>query len=98
MVSSTRFKDCDLTRLYIYPLTVCFTSAVEAKELKRVELSTFKQVAEIIYKEVNGTVVPVQTQTTQPEGAGYRYADITLLKSLGLEPEISLAEGIRTMI
>lgn len=59
---------------------------------------TFKQVAEIIYKEVNGTVVPVQTQTTQPEGAGYRYADITLLKSLGLEPEISLAEGIRTMI
>ena len=59
---------------------------------------TFKQVAEIIYKEVNGTVVPVQTQTTQPEGAGYRYADITLLKSLGLEPKISLAEGIRTMI
>lgn len=59
---------------------------------------TFKQVAEIIYKEINGTVVPVQTQTDQPEGAGYRYADMTLLRSLGLEPKISLAEGIRTMI
>ena len=50
MVSSTRFKDCDLTRLY--PLTVCFTSAVEAKELKRVELSTFKQVAEFFVKTI----------------------------------------------
>ena len=59
---------------------------------------TFKQVAEIIYKEVNGTTVPVQIQTNEPEGAGYRYADITLLKSLGLEPKIGLAEGIRTML
>jgi nucleoside-diphosphate-sugar epimerase len=59
---------------------------------------TFKKVAEIIYKEVNGVVIPVTTQTDQPEGAGYRYAEITLLKSLGLEPKISLAEGIRTML
>ena len=40
------------------------------------------------YKEINGTVVPVQTQTDQPEGAGYSYADMTLLRSLGLEPKI----------
>jgi GDP-L-fucose synthase len=59
---------------------------------------TFKEVAQVIYKEVNGRVVPVQTQSNQPEGAGFRYADISLLKSLGLEPSIGLAEGIRTMI
>jgi len=59
---------------------------------------TFKQVAEIIYKEVNGTTVPVQIQTNEPEGAGYRYADITLLKSLGLEPTMSFAQGVRSMI
>jgi nucleoside-diphosphate-sugar epimerase len=60
---------------------------------------TFKQVAQIIYKEIHGDYsLNLKTQTEQPEGAGYRYADITLLKSLGLEPEISFAEGIRTMI
>ena len=60
---------------------------------------TFKEVAQIIYKEIHGEYsLNLQTQTNQPEGAGYRYADITLLKSLGLEPKISLAEGIRTML
>ncbi len=60
---------------------------------------TFKEVAQIIYKEIHGEFsLNLKTQTDQPEGAGYRYADITLLKSLGLEPRISLAEGIRTMI
>jgi len=60
---------------------------------------TFKQVAQIIYKEVHGDYsLNLITQTNEPEGAGYRYADITLLKSLGLEPTIGLAEGIRTML
>ena len=59
---------------------------------------TFKQVAEIIYQEIHGKIVTVKTQTNEPEGAGYRYADITLLKSLGLEPITSFAEGVRTMI
>ncbi len=60
---------------------------------------TFKEVAQIIYKEIHGEFsLNLKTQTDQSEGAGYRYADITLLKSLGLEPRISLAEGIRTMI
>jgi len=60
---------------------------------------TFKQVAQIIYKEVHGDYsLNLITQTNEPEGAGYRYADITLLKSLGLEPKIGLAEGIRTML
>ena len=59
---------------------------------------TFKQVAETIYREIHGKTVPVQTQTNEPEGAGYRYADITLLKNLGLEPTMSFAEGIRSMI
>jgi nucleoside-diphosphate-sugar epimerase len=60
---------------------------------------TFKEVAQIIYKEIHGDYsLNLRTQTDQPEGAGYRYADITLLKSLGLEPKIGLAEGIRTML
>lgn len=60
---------------------------------------TFKQVAQIIYKEVHGDYsLNLITQTNEPEGAGYRYADISLLKSLGLEPKIGLAEGIRTML
>ena len=60
---------------------------------------TFKEVAQIIYKEIHGDYsLNLKTQTDQPEGAGYRYADITLLKSLGLEPKIGLAEGIRTML
>jgi nucleoside-diphosphate-sugar epimerase len=59
---------------------------------------TFKQVAETIYQEIHGKIVTVETQTNEPEGAGYRYADITLLKSLGLEPKISFADGVRTMI
>ncbi len=60
---------------------------------------TFKEVAQIIYKEIHGEYsLDLKTQTDQPEGAGYRYADITLLKSLGLEPTISFAQGVRTMI
>ena len=60
---------------------------------------TFKEVAQIIYKEVHGDYsLNLKTQTDQPEGAGYRYADISLLKSLGLEPKISFVEGIRTML
>tara|TARA_B100001094_G_scaffold331108_1_gene398388 strand:- start:201 stop:1034 length:834 start_codon:yes stop_codon:yes gene_type:complete len=60
---------------------------------------TFKEVAQIIYKEVHGEYsLDLRTQSDQPEGAGYRYADITLLQSLGLEPKISFAEGIRTMM
>ena len=60
---------------------------------------TFKEVAQIIYKEVHGDYsLNLKTQSNEPEGAGYRYADITLLKGLGLEPKIGLAEGIRTML
>ena len=60
---------------------------------------TFKEVAQIIYKEIHGEYsLDLRTKSDQPEGAVYRYADITLLKSLGLEPKISFAEGIRTMI
>ena len=60
---------------------------------------TFKEVAQIIYKEVHGDYsLNLKTHSNEPEGAGYRYADITLLKSLGLEPKIGLAEGIRTML
>ena len=59
----------------------------------------FKQVAQIIYKEIHGDYsINLRTQTDEPEGAGYRYADITLLKSLGLEPKISFAEGVRSML
>ena len=60
---------------------------------------TFKEIAQIIYKEIHGEYsLNLITQTDQPEGAGYRYADTTLLSSLGLMPKISFEEGIRTMI
>ena len=60
---------------------------------------TFKEVAQTIYKEIHGDYsLDLRTQTDQPEGAGYRYADISLLKTLGLEPRISFAEGVRSMI
>ena len=60
---------------------------------------TFKEVAQIIYKEVHGDYsLNLKTQSNELEGAGYRYADITLLKSLGLEPKISFAEGVRSML
>ena len=60
---------------------------------------TFKEVAQIIYKEIHGDYsLNLKTQTDQPEGAGYRYADITILKSLGLEPRISFKEGVRSVI
>ena len=59
---------------------------------------TFKEVAEIIYKEIHGSKIPVQTQIQEPEGAGYRYADTTLLDSLNLLPRIPFHEGVRSMI
>jgi len=60
---------------------------------------TFKEVAQIIYKEIHGDYsLNLKTQTDQPEGAGYRYADISMLKSLGLEPKISFKEGVRSVI
>ena len=60
---------------------------------------TFKQVAQIIYKELHGDYsLNLRTQTDQSEGAGYRYADITLLDSLGLKPETSFVQGVRSMV
>lgn len=59
---------------------------------------TFKEVAEIIYKEIHGNTIPVQTQMQEPEGAGYRYADTTLLESLNLLPRIPFHKGVRSMI
>ena len=59
---------------------------------------TFMKIAETINKIIHGKVVEVKTQKDQPEGAGYRYADTTLLDSLGLTPQIDFDTGIRTMI
>lgn len=59
---------------------------------------TFIKIAETINKIIHGKVVEVKTQKDQPEGAGYRYADTTLLDSLGLTPQIDFDAGIRTMI
>ena len=60
--------------------------------------TNFITIAEIIYEQIHGVRIPVQTMTNEPEGAGYRYSDTTLQASLGLMPEIGLAEGIRRMI
>lgn len=59
---------------------------------------TFKEVAETIYKHIHGTVVPVQTQTNEPEGASHRVADITKMNSLGLHCPTSFSDGVRNMI
>lgn len=59
---------------------------------------SFKKVAEIIYKTIHGHIIPVETQKDEPEGAGYRYADTSLLESLNLMPSISFELGIRSMI
>lgn len=60
---------------------------------------TFKEVAQIIFKVIHGDYsLNLKTQTNEPEGAGYRYADTTLLNSLNLLPRISFEQGIRTMI
>ena len=58
----------------------------------------FIEVAETIYECIHGVRVPVKTMTNEPEGAGYRYADTSLLESLDLLPKISLKEGIRRMV
>ncbi len=59
---------------------------------------TFIKLAEIIYKEIHGIIIPVQTQIDEPEGVKHRYADTTKLVSLGLGTNISLEEGIRRII
>ena len=59
---------------------------------------SFKELAEIIYKEINGKIVTVKTQHSEPEGAGHRVADVTRLSSLGFGCNTSLIEGIRKML
>ena len=60
---------------------------------------TFKHLAQTVFKEVHGDYsFRIRTIDNQPEGASYRCADITLLRSLGLEPKISLEQGIKDML
>jgi len=59
---------------------------------------TFIEVAEIIYKEIHGKIIPVTTYSAEPEGVKHRVADISKLKNLNLVPKITLAEGIRNML
>ena len=42
--------------------------------------------------------MPVERDTSEPEGAGHRYADTTRMKSLGLDCPTSFRDGVRNMI
>lgn len=89
--------------VYIDDATKIFEQLAHREESVTVNIGTgipitFKEVAETIYKQIHGTIVPVQTQTAEPEGAGHRYADITRMSSLGLSCPTSFADGIRNMI
>lgn len=58
----------------------------------------FIKIAEIIYQEIHGFTVPVQTQLAEPEGVKHRYADTTKQVGLGLGTRISIEEGIRKIV
>jgi nucleoside-diphosphate-sugar epimerase len=58
----------------------------------------FIRIAEIIYQEIHGFTVPVQTQLAEPEGVKHRYADTSKQASLGLGTRISIEEGIRKIV
>jgi GDP-L-fucose synthase len=60
--------------------------------------TTFKQLAETVYKLVNGKIIPVKTQTDQPEGARHRLGSTKRLNSLGLVCNTSIECGIGKMI
>jgi GDP-L-fucose synthase len=57
--------------------------------------TSFHDLAQTIYRCVHGITVPVSVNTSEPEGASHRCADITLLRKLGLEPKTSLEQGIQ---
>jgi len=89
--------------VYIDDAVRIFEKLAHRKESVTVNLGTgipvtFKEVAETIYQHIHGTVVPVQTQTSEPEGAGHRVADITKMISLGLHCPTSFSDGVRNMI
>jgi len=57
--------------------------------------TSFNELAQIVYRCVNGVTVPVTSNTAEPEGASHRCADTTLLHDLGLKPRTSLEQGIQ---
>ena len=57
--------------------------------------TSFHDLAQTVYRCVHGITIPVNINTSEPEGASHRCADITLLRKLGLEPKTSLEQGIR---
>jgi len=56
--------------------------------------TSFRDLAQIVYRCMHGKTVPVITKSNEPEGASHRCADITLLRKLGLEPNVTLEQGI----
>jgi len=56
--------------------------------------TSFHDLAQTIYRCIHGITVPVITHTNEPEGASHRCADTTLLRKLGLEPNVTLEQGI----
>tara|TARA_R110002126_G_scaffold273226_1_gene417695 strand:+ start:1321 stop:2145 length:825 start_codon:yes stop_codon:yes gene_type:complete len=60
--------------------------------------TTFKQLAQTVYKVMHSETVKVKTQTDQPEGPVHRLGSTKRLNNLGLYCDISLEEGLRKII
>lgn len=89
--------------VYIDDALVIFEHLLHQKDSITVNVATgkaisFKQVAEIIYKTVHGVIIPVKTQTDEPEGAGHRVGSTERMESLGLHCNTTLEYGIRKMV
>ena len=89
--------------VYIDDALVIFEHLLHQKDPIIVNVATgkaisFKQVAEIVYKTVHGVIIPVKTQTDEPEGAGHRVGSTERMESLGLHCNTTLEYGIGKMV
>jgi len=85
----------DVMRIFEYLITAPGNTIVNAG---CGEAISFIKLAEIVYKVVHGHVVPVITDSSQPEGPSHRVADISRLSELGLMPSIRLEDGIKSIL
>jgi nucleoside-diphosphate-sugar epimerase len=81
----------DVLRVFEYLLT----NDVGVLNIGTGVATSFHDLAQTVYRCIYGITIPVSVNTSEPEGASHRCADITLLRKLGLEPTTSLEQGIR---
>ena len=111
IIERARRKECSVwgsgtqTRdwVYIDDAVKIFDQLIHMDESVTVNVGTgkpidFIEVAQTIYSIIWNEVVEVKRNTTEPEGAGHRYADIGRMQSLGLYCPTSFRDGVRNMI